>query len=84
MRNAMNLVLSLITGMMRSQLRLVTLVCGLFILGLFYATGLTIGNVVIAILLLATVGLFALLVTFWTAIFNSLRSQPPKRAADAD
>ncbi len=71
----MDAVLAAITNLMKRKLLFVMVVGALALAGLFYADGLTAFNVVFAIVLVIFVGLFALLVAFWTAIFNPMRSK---------
>jgi hypothetical protein len=67
----MDTLLSFLIGLMRRQLGLVALLGVFFIAVMLTMQGFTTQNIIFVVI----VGLFAILVSFWTAIFKSIMTK---------
>ena len=71
----MDTLLSFLIGLMRRQLGLVALLGVFFIAVMLTMQGFTTQNIIFTIIFVVIVGLFAILVSFWTAIFKSIMTK---------
>jgi len=71
----MDTLLSFLIGLMRRQLGLVALLGVFFIAVMLTMQGFATQNIIFTIIFVVIVGLFAILVSFWTAIFKSIMTK---------
>lgn len=72
---AMDTLLSLLIGLMQRKLKFVAILGMLFIGVMLTMQGFTTQNIIFTVIFVVIVGLFAILVWFWTAIFRSLMTK---------
>lgn len=69
---AVNTGASLLLSLMRSKLKFVAFICAVFIAGSIYVDGFSGTTTLMILISVFVVGMFSVLVWFWTAILSSL------------
>lgn len=69
---------SMLLSLMRSKLKFVAFICAVFIAGLIYAEGFSGTTIVMILISVFVVGMFSIIVWFWTAILSSFTTKRGK------